>query len=117
VRNKGHILFLLAAVVLLAAVCQGCGAESTVSRADLKMVNAYIAEQGAEEMNKKDAESMDKQVLQNKDSQEIKTAWALIVNFVENAESEEPVELGYAIVFDRASFSIADNDVWEHVGG
>ena len=116
-RNKGHILLLLAAVVLLAAVCQGCGAKSAVSRADLKKVNAYIEAQGAEKMDREDAESMDRQLLQNKDSQEIKTTWALVVDFVDNAKSEEPKDLGYAIVFDRASFSIADNDVWEHVGG
>ncbi len=108
---------MLVAVMLLIAFCQGCGAKSNVSAGDLKRVNRYIDAQGAEKMDKRDAESMDRQLLQNKETREIKTAWELVVDFVDNAESEEPVDLGYAIVFDRASFSFEDNGVWEHVGG
>ena len=80
------------------------------------MVNRYIEAQGAEKMERKDALSMDRQVLQNKETREIKTAWGLVVDFVDNIESEEPIDLGYAIVFDRASFSL-ETDQWENIGG
>ena len=93
-RNKGHILLLLVAVVLLAAVCQGCGAKSAVSRADLKKVNAYIETQGAEKMDKKDAEDVSRDIWRNRESGEVKATWEMIVDFVDNAKSETPQELG-----------------------
>lgn len=115
-KNKHSLSFLCIATALLLLFCQGCGGKSDVSNSDLRMVNRYIEAQGAEPMDRKAAESMDRQLFQNRETREIKTAWGLVVDFVDNAESETPKELGYAIEFDRASFSMK-TDQWENIGG
>lgn len=90
--------------------------KSTVSRADLKKVNRYIEERGAGTIQRWDAEYFGEHVWENSETYEIKTTWELVVDFVDNAESEEPQDLGYVIVFDRAGFGIEENEVWERIG-
>ena len=109
-----YLLLIMGLVLLFAFV--GCE-KSEISQDDLNVVNRYIADVGAEEMSFQDAESINKLALyKNKETHEIKTEWQLLVGFVRNEKSDNPVDLGYKIVFESGGYSMEDNDTWEYIG-
>jgi hypothetical protein len=108
---------LVMILLLLSGLFFGGGIrQSEISREDLKLVNAYVSEAGADPISLETAEEINHWLLQNTQTREIKTSWQLVVDYVRNEQGAEPEPLGYAIVFEGSSFGIEGNEVWEPVG-
>jgi len=122
--QKRHLIIFLIICLFIVQACLGCSAKSVpgqkheISQEDLNLVNNYIAEIGADEISLQKAESINKlTIYENKETTEIKTIWQLLVDFVRNENSDDPVDFGYKIVFEPGGFGLEDNETWECIGG
>lgn len=111
---KRRVLFLvvLMAVVLFMMAC----APEPVSEHDLEMVNFYAQSSGAEPIALDAAEEMNKSLMKNAQTGDVKTSWQLLVDYVINANSEEHEPLDYEIAFDGETYTMTAKSSWERVG-
>lgn len=122
-KQKVYLYLLLILCLLLVSVFQGCSAKPTISQNqtinqdDLKAVNDYITECGADDISLQNAEDINKlELYESKETHEIKTIWQLVVDYVRNTKNGDIASLGYSIVFEDSGFSLEDNDKWEYIG-
>lgn len=116
-------IFLFIVVICILLTCLGCNNYSklSISKDEFKMVNEYINELGFEEISLKDAISIEQtnSLFENEKTKEKKRLWQLIVDYIQNEQSEEPVILNYEITFSKDSFSFDTNSDcdWINIGG
>ena len=115
--NRKIYFFVLAAVLLSGMILQGCAKPSVIDSDDLKMVNDYIQSVEGDELPLEVAEGMSNHAFENKNTGEVKTQWQLVLDFIQNENSESPKEMDYSIVFGNSSVAIEDNEAWEFIGG
>lgn len=94
----------------VSASAEESAAQSEISMDDLDMVNEYIKGVGADEMTFEVAEDFNNRIQKNLKTDESKSAWQLIVDFVRNEASEGAKELDYLIEFKDSSFSVLGNE-------
>ncbi len=111
------LVLLLTMLILMGCEPSSEAAESGIEPDDLKLVNSYLTDLGSPEMSVDDATAMKHSLLENSHTKEIKTDWQLLVNYIRNAQSDEPVTLDYGIEFGGGQLSYDLGDVWEHIGG
>lgn len=116
-------ILILVLLVCILIVNQGCSSYSdlSISKEEFKMVNEYIKELGLEIISLKDAISIEhtNSLFENEQTKEKQYIWQLIVDYIENEQSEEPVNLNYSITFSKGSFSFDSNSDcdWVNIGG
>ena len=94
----------------VSASAEESAAQSEISMDDLDMVNEYIKGVGADEMTFEAAEDFNNRMQKNLKTDESKSVWQLIVDFVRNEASDGAKELDYSIEFKDSSFSVLGNE-------
>lgn len=112
---KRRVFFYLTVLLMTALVLAGC-APAPVNEHDLEKVNFYAQSSGAETIDLVAAEEMNQNLLKNTETGAVKTSWQLVVDYVINANNEEPEPLDYAIEFEGTSYTLADESSWEKIG-
>lgn len=116
---KIRYLGLLYIMIILAFMAiQGCGQQSSVDSDDLAAFNQLALDSGAEVITLEKAEDLNMYLYKNKTTDEIKSCWQLVVDYIHNTNSDEQSVMDYAVEFNKGGFdvSIKDNDTWEFLG-
>ena len=92
----------------------GC-APAPVDEHDLEKVYFYAQSSGAEPIDLSSADDMNKSLMKNAQTGDVKTSWQLLVDYVINANSEEPEPLDYAIEFIGTTYTMTDESTWERI--
>ncbi len=111
---KHRVFLCLMAVIFLSLAMVGC-TPAPVSEHDLEMVNFYAQSSGAEPISLDAAEEMNKSLMKNTQTGDVKTSWQLLVDYVINANSEEHEPLDYEIVFDGETYTMTAESTWEKI--
>ena len=98
------LVLLLTLLILMGCEPSSEAAESGIEPDNLKLVNIYLMDLGSPEMSVDDAMAMKHSLLDNSQTKEIKTDWQLLVDYIRNAQSDEPVTLDYGIEFGDGQF-------------
>ncbi len=112
---KRQVFFCLIFLLMTALMMMGC-APAPVDEHDLEKVNFYAQSAGAETIDLDVAEGMNQSFYRQTATGDVKTSWQLVVNYVINANSEEPEPLDYAIEFEGTSYTMNDQGTWEEIG-
>ncbi len=112
---KRRVFLFLIAIVITSISMTACAPEP-VSEHDLEMVNFYAQSSGAEPISLDAAEDMNKSLMKNTQTGDVKTSWQLLVDYVINANSEEHEPLDYQIEFDGSTYTMNSENTWEKVG-
>ncbi len=112
---KRRVFFFLIAAFFSLPMMAGC-APAPVDEHDLEKVNFYAQSAGAEPIGLDAAEEMNECFYKQAATGDVKTSWELVVDYVVNANSEEPEPLDYAFEFDGESYALANDNTWERIG-
>ena len=111
---KRQVFFCLIFLLMTALMMMGC-APAPVDEHDLEKVNFYAQSAGADTIDLGVAEEMNQSFYKQVATGDVKTSWELVVNYVVNANSEEPEPMDYAIEFDGANYTVADENTWQKI--
>lgn len=111
--RRRMVFFLIAALFSLPMIA-GCAPEP-VDEHDLEKVNFYAQSAGAEPIDLGVAKEMNDCFYKQTATGDVKTSWELVVDYVVNANSEEPEPLDYAIEFKGVDYTVSDNNTWEEI--
>ncbi len=112
---KRRVFLCLMVVLIPVLMMAGC-APAPVDEHELEKVNFYAQSAGADPIDIDVAEEMNDCFYKQAATGDVKTSWELVVDYVINANSEEPETLDYAIEFDGTAYKMADENTWERIG-
>lgn len=120
--KRFFIIISLMVLVFVMVVAQGCqtaynvstNPDFGISEDDFVLVGDYLREIGASEISVEAANEMNHSLKKNSESQEIKSTWQFLVDFVQNGSSEEPVIVEFG---DNSTLTIRLDSPWEDIGG
>lgn len=116
-KRFGYLIAALLILILL--VAQGCQAQTSsgVSKDDLTMVNNYLKGINSKEMSMNDATDISHTINENSQTNEKKSDWQFLVDYIRNQTNAKLATLDYSIDFSSDSFQINLDKAWERIGG